>query len=359
MASQSLNNTLNSGQIASEGKKITDSSGGIDLSNISSTVISKFIDFVEALIVLVIMFIIIHYFKKYIAKIETQHEQQRTALNVVEKLVVGFIMVIGVTIALKIMGIDISVLVGVGLVGLSYALKDIIQNYVAGILIFLKAPFKIGDIVKIKNYVGRVDKMEFQSTSLKTFDHRDITIYNSDIMTQSIENYSRHNMRRLEIDVNLGYGTNVQKVTKIIQKILENNTSILKDPKFTIGFKEFSKNCMVVQVKFWVPVPSNFLGIRTEIAWQINEAFDESTVFGPYDRGFQTPNDFSLTPERQERIKAFYSNPLFADNTGTQSPITSSTPSTPIPDQVNVVIGPDGNPLPQEIISDIDEPQVE
>jgi small conductance mechanosensitive channel len=319
------------------------------LGSISSTVISKFVDFVEATIVLLVMFVIIHWFKKYIARVETQHEQQRTALNVIEKLVVGFIIVIGITIALKIVGIDISLLVGVGLVGLSYALKDIIQNYVAGILIFLKAPFKIGDIVKIKSYVGRVDKMEFQSTSLKTFDNRDITIYNSDIMTQSIENYSRHNMRRLEIDVSLGYGSDVQKITKIIGIILDNHASVLKTPKYSIAFKSFTNNSMIVQVKFWVAVPSSFLSIRSDIAWQINQAFDESTIFGPYERGFQTTNDFSITPERQNRIKEFYGNPLFSAT----APVAIPTPEAP------PVLDANGQPIPVEIITDLDEPQVE
>jgi|GEM_PF-937240 len=348
-SSPDLTNSLSGGQIAAEGKSATSSSAGtIDFSNISNTVVSKFIDFAEAVIVLIVMFFAIHWIKKYIAKIETQHDQQRTALNVIEKLLVGFVIVIGVTIALKIIGIDMSVLVGVGLVGLSYALKDIIQNYVAGILIFLKAPFKIGDIVKIKNYVGRVDRMEFQSTSLKTFDHRDITIYNSDIMSQSIENYSHHNMRRLEIDVSLGYGSDVQKITKIIGSILDNNTSVLKDPKYTIAFKSFTSNSMIVQVKFWVPVPANFLAIRSDIAWKINQAFDESTIFGPYERGFQTANDFTLTPERQNRIKEFYSNPMFSGST----PITTTTPIAPTLDS-------NGQPIPVETASDMDEPQIE
>lgn len=349
--SPTLNNTLNSSQIASEGKSLTSSSkSDVDLGDISSTVISKFAEVIEAAIVIVVMFIVIHFIKRYIAKVETQHQQQRTALNVVEKLLVGFVMVIGITIALKIVGIDMSVLVGVGLLGLSYALKDIIQNYVAGILIFLKAPFKIGDIVKIKSYVGRVDKMEFQSTSLKTFDHRDITIYNSDIMSQSIENYSHYNMRRMEINVSLGYGSDIQKITNIAQKILDNNTSVLKNPKYSISFKSFTNNCMIVKLRFWVPVPSNFLAVRSDIAWQINEAFDESTVFGPYQRSFQAATDFSLTPERQNRIKNFYDNPLFAANATPQA----ATVTPPI-------IGPDGNPLPQETVidTDTDEPQID
>ncbi len=333
--------------VADSGKSLTDattsSGGGIDFDALSTTVFNKFIDVVEAAIVLTITILIVRWLKKYFERIETKHEQQRTALNVIEKILAGFVIVIGITIALKVVGIDMSVLVGVGLLGLSYGLKDIIKNYIAGILIFLKSPFKIGDIVKIKNFVGKIEKMEFQSTSIKTFDHRDITIYNSDIMAQSIENYSSYPMRRMEINVKLGYGTNMEKAVQVFDKILGANAEILSYPKHTIVFKNFSDNSVVIQLKFWVKVPSNMLKIRSDIAWQINQAFDESTVFGPYSKSFQSEKDFSLTEERKNKTQEFYKQPMFsAAATTTTQPGAQATPGQPV-----------------EIVTDADEPSVE
>lgn len=334
--------------VSSSGKNLSnaaDSGSSINFDDLTSSILSKFIAVVEAAIVLVITLFIIRWVKRYFARIEIAHEQQKTALNVIEKILAGFVMVIGLTVALKIVGIDMSVLVGVGLLGISYGLKDIIKNYIAGILIFLKAPFKIGDIVRIKKFVGKIEKMEFQSTSIKTFDHRDITIYNSDIMAQSIENYSRYPMRRMDINVKLGYGSDMEKALHIFDKILGNNAQVLKNPKYSMVFKNFSDSSVVIQIKFWVNVPSNMLAIRSDLAWQINQAIDESTVFGPYVRGFETANDFSLTPDRQNKIKEFYSQPIFA---------ATATAAT-------AVIGPDGTPtaaVPEAII-DADEPSIE
>ncbi|MEK7086030.1 MAG: mechanosensitive ion channel domain-containing protein [Patescibacteria group bacterium] len=333
--------------VADSGKSLTDattsSDGSIDFDALSSTIFNKFIDVVEAAIVLTITILIVRWLKGYFSRIEIKHEQQRTALNVIEKILAGFIIVIGVTIALKVVGIDMSVLVGVGLLGLSYGLKDIIKNYIAGILIFLKSPFKIGDIVKIKNFVGKIEKMEFQSTSIKTFDHREITIYNSDIMAQSIENYSSYPMRRMEINVKLGYGTNMEKAVQVFDKILGANADILKDPKYTIVFKNFSDNSVILQLKFWVKVPSNMLKIRSDIAWQINQAFDESTVFGPYSKSFQSDKDFSLTEERKNKTQEFYKQPMF----------TTAAPQT-----AAAAPGQPGQP-PTIIVDDVDEPSVE
>lgn len=361
--------------VSESGKSITDaasSGGGFNFDDITSTVLTKFVSVIEAVIVLAITILIVRWVKRYFTRIEIAHEQQRTALNVLEKILAGFVMVIGLTIALKIVGIDMSVLVGVGLLGISYGLKDIIKNYIAGILIFLKSPFKIGDVVKIKNFVGKIEKMEFQSTSIKTFDHRDITIYNSDIMAQSIENYSRYPMRRMEINVKLGYGSDIEKALKIFDKIISNNASVLKNPKHSIVFKNFSDNSIIIQIKFWVTVPSNMLGIRSDLAWEINQAFDTSTVFEPYQRSFQSEKDFSITPERQSRIKDFYNNPTFTVTStavigSTTIPAATNTPGTSDAQGVPatpgaVTVAPDGTAIPQlvpETVSDIDEPSIE
>lgn len=356
--------------VSESGKNITDatsSGGGFNFDDITSAVLSKFVAVIEAVIVLLITIIIVRWIKRYFTRIEIAHEQQRTALNVIEKILAGFVMVIGLTIALKVVGIDMSVLVGVGLLGISYGLKDIIKNYIAGILIFLKSPFKIGDVVKIKHFVGKIEKMEFQSTSIKTFDHRDITIYNSDIMAQSIENYSRYPMRRMEINVKLGYGSDIEKAVRIFDKIVSNNAAVLKNPKHSIVFKNFSDNSIIIQIKFWVAVPSNMLSIRSELAWEINQAFDASTVFEPYQRSFQSEKDFSITPERQSRIKEFYNKPTFTvTNTAivgsTTIPAATGTPEGVPATPGAVTVAQDGTAIPQlvpEIVSDIDEPSIE
>jgi len=311
---------------------------------ISSSIFMKFIFVLEGAVILFVTFFLIKLIKKYFAKIETTHEQQRTALNLLEKITVGFVMVVGLTLALKVVGLDISLLVSVCLLGLSYGLKDVIKNYIAGILLSLKSPFKIGDTVKIKQFVGKIEKMELQSTSIKTFDNRDITIYNSDILNQSIQNYSRYPMKRIELNVNLGYGTDIEKATRIFNKILEADQSILKTPKHTISFKGFSKDFITVQLKFWLQIPSNFLKIRTDLAYKIYKAFDEASLISPYARETDPKEGFSMDENRKKRTQDFYTSPMFAN--------LDTAPAAA--DQ----LAPQPGPLAPEFV-DADEPSVE
>jgi small-conductance mechanosensitive channel len=287
----------------------------LDLANLVPTILGKFIAVLEAALIIIIGIFVIRFIRGKLHKIETEHEQQRNAINLFEKITSGFIIVIVITIALKTVGIDMTLLVSVAILGLSYGLQDIIKNYVAGILILFKAPFKIGDVVKIRDFTGKVVRMDFQSTNLQTFDNRNITIYNSDVMTQSIINYSNNTMRRLDFDVMVGYGSDVPTALQVFDKILLANQNVLKNPKYSIVFKKFSETGPIFTLKFWIQRPCNILKIRTEIAAQISQSFDEVKILSPYAKDVQTesePDLSKITDDRKNRIQTFYQLPLFA-----------------------------------------------
>jgi len=312
------------------------SSGNADYSigGISSEIVLLFIHVIEGVLILVVAYFITRYVKYKFQQMETTHEQQRTALNLLEKVVSGVIVIVALTLALKAVGLDISLLVSVGLLGLSYGLKDIMKNYVAGILIFFKAPFKIGDIVKIKQFTGRVETMDLQSISMKTFDNRDITIYNSDIMVQSVANYSRYPMRRLEIAIKMGYGSDVSKAMKIFDKILMNENTVLKSPKHSIIFKNFTDNAIVIQIKFWVQMPANINAVRSAIALQMQQAFDDAFIFMPYQRSIENENDRFAMETVKAKVNNFYDLPLFAD---IKNPQAQAQNVQPAPTSVEII----------------------
>lgn len=288
-------------------------SGGspLDLANLVPTILGKFLAVMEAALIIIVGIFVIRFIRSKLRKIEAQHEQQRNAINLFEKITSGFIIVIVITVALKTVGIDMTLLVSVAILGLSYGLQDIIKNYVAGILILFKAPFRIGDVVKIRDFTGKVTKMDFQSTNLQTFDNRNITIYNSDVMTQSIINFSNNTMRRLDFDVMAGYGSDIPVALQIFEKILKTHEKVLKNPKYSIVFKKFTVTGPVFTLKFWIQRPCNVLKVRTEIASLISQSFDEVKILSPYQME-SDPDLVKMIEDRKNRIQSFYQLPLFA-----------------------------------------------
>jgi small conductance mechanosensitive channel len=277
--------------------------GGINFETVLPYVIDKFIAAVVSALIIVAGLFAISFFKNYIHKVEVTHEHQKMAINLVEKLVTGFLIVIIITLALKNIGIDMSLLVSVTILGLSYGLQDVIKNYVAGILILFKSPFKIGDTIKIKDFTGKVETVDFQATGLRTFDRRHVTIYNSDVMTSPIINFSNSSLRRVDLDVALGYGSDIQTALKIFDRILNKNEKILKNPVHKIVFKNFSDSGVEFSLRGWVQMPCNILAIKSEIAMDINKALDENKLFMPYTKTIQLETDYTLNEKRQQMIK--------------------------------------------------------
>ncbi len=286
--------------IQSSGSAISNNSG-LDLENLLPFILEKFVAVLMSALIVVVGIFLINIIKGYLRRLQVQHEQQKTALNLFEKLVTGFLVVIIITLALKNVGLDMTLLVSVSILGLSYGLQDIIKNYVAGILILFKSPFKIGEIIKIKDFTGRVEKIDFQSTTLRTFDRRNVTIYNSDVMTQAIVNFSNSSVRRIDLAVTLGYGTDTTQALQIFEQILARAEGILKNPAYRIVFKKFADNGVCFEIRAWVQMPANILQIKSDLAMKINQAFDEKGFYMPYTKDIQLEADYTLGESRDQQ----------------------------------------------------------
>ena len=281
-----------------------------------SSIVLKFIDVLEGVAVIIIGIFAVRFLRAYFARIEAAHENQRTALNLLEKISSGFILIVAVILGLKIVGLDLTLVLSVLTLGLSFALRDVIKNYVAGLLILFKSPFEIGDVIKIRHFTGKIERIEFQAVTIRTFDLREITIHNSDLLTQPITNFSKRQQARLEITVSLGYGTNLERSLKIFDRILQNNPGVLKSPRYSIVFKDFAERGTHVMIRFWVQRPCNVLAIRSAIALAINSSFDEAEVIAPFSREAGIDGMYGMTEARRERLKAFYGQPILADLAG-------------------------------------------
>lgn len=326
---------------SSGGAAATASQAGTALSDFGLTILLKFIGVLEGVAVIVAGIFVMRLAKRYFLKIETTHERQKTALNLLEKITSGFIIVVSVTLGLKVIGLDLTLIVSVLTLGASFGMRDVIKNYVAGLLILFKSPFEIGDVVKIRSFTGRIEKIEFQSITLRTFDNKEITVHNSDLLTQPITNFSKNNQRRIEVTVRLGYGSDVARALLIFDRILGNNPAVLKMPKYSVVFKGFGETSTTVLIRFWVQRPCNILKIRSGLALQIQEAFDEEKIFAPYAREASLNENYAMTSARKERLSAFYGQPMLADIAGaTSAQVALAT-------------------VPAEETADAEEPEVE
>ena len=155
---------------------------------------------------------------------------------------------------MQILGIQLTVfaaLVGAFGVAAGLALSGSLQNFTSGILILLLKPFRVGDNIITQSLEGAVTTIRIFYTVVTTYDNRSVIIPNSKLANEVIINLSKEGKRRLDIELKFSYAIAFEQVKKTIENILQNNTSLLKEPVLRIGINEILPDGYIVMVNVW------------------------------------------------------------------------------------------------------------
>ncbi|WP_292456367.1 mechanosensitive ion channel domain-containing protein [Methylibium sp.] len=117
-----------------------------------------------------------------------------------------------------------------GFMTIGFAFRDILQNFLAGILLLLNEPFRIGDQIMMKEFEGTVEEIQTRATFIKTYDGRRVVIPNGDLSTNSVTVNTARDTRRLEYDFGIGYGDNPAQAKKLLLDTLQGLPGVLQDP---------------------------------------------------------------------------------------------------------------------------------
>jgi small conductance mechanosensitive channel len=147
--------------------------------------------------------------------------------------------------------VDIFASLGVGSIAVGFAFKDVLQNWLAGLLILIRRPFKRGDQIKVGDIEGTVQAVETRATLVKTFSGRLVIIPNSDIYTRSVTVNTAYDIRRTEIVVPVGMEVDLDQAIEVITEALASIEDILQDPKADVLPWEFVNNNVNIVVRWW------------------------------------------------------------------------------------------------------------
>lgn len=242
-----------------------------------------------ATLVLVLGFFIAKWLKKLTGKIFTRFIHNETLNNLFSSLVYIFVLGVTIFVALSILNLDkavTSILAGAGIIGLAlaFAFQDIASNFMSGIFLSIRRPLHTGDIVKIKDYMGKITQINLRDTVLRTFQGQMVIIPNKDVLQNPIENYSLLGKRRMDLTVGVSYGKDLQKVKNVTLKALEGIGGLTKDDEITFFYKEFGDSSINFDVRLWVHTPEQpeYLQVRSEAVMRIKQAYDENNITIPF-----------------------------------------------------------------------------
>uniref|UniRef100_A9A833 MscS Mechanosensitive ion channel n=1 Tax=Methanococcus maripaludis (strain C6 / ATCC BAA-1332) TaxID=444158 RepID=A9A833_METM6 len=226
--------------------------------------------------------IIVNYVVPIVEKSENKLDDQLVPL--MRKLVKFLILIAGMLLILSNVGYNISALLaGLGIGGLAVALaaKDTIENLIAGFIIIVDRPFKLGDWIKWGGKEGIVEEVGIRSTRVRSFGDTIITVPNANIVQTEIENFSERRKRQVKATIGLTYDTPVEKVKRakeIMENVLNDHHGVV-DP-IRVSFVEFGSFSLDLRVEYFVRDFGFdfFLNTKDEVNIKIKEEFEKENI---------------------------------------------------------------------------------
>ncbi|MBC1224920.1 mechanosensitive ion channel family protein [Nostoc sp. UCD121] len=212
------------------------------------------------LIVFIVFLFIGSRIKALVKRLTRNRRSARNLGLVLGRLAQGVTILIGLFIALSIVipsfkAGDLIQLLGISGVAIGFAFRDILQNFLAGILILLTEPFQIDDQIVFKGFEGTVENIQTRATTIRTYDGRRIVIPNSELFTNSVTVNTAFDNRRLEYDVGIGYGDDIDLAKQFMLDALHSIDEVLKDPAPDVLAMELAASTVNIRVRWWVHPP--------------------------------------------------------------------------------------------------------
>lgn len=209
------------------------------------------------------------------------------ASNLGKRIVRLAITGLGILIALEIL--DATALVGAmlgvaGVAGIAvgFAFRNIVENYLAGVLLSARNPFDVGDVIEVGTFTGTVVRLTSRDTVLMTRDGNHLRIPNSMIITSAMTNFTRNPLRRLEFVVGVSVDLDLQQARQLGIETLQALTGILADPGPQVLVAELGDSTVQLRFLAWINQhDSDFLKARSEAIRQIKAAYDKAGIEMP------------------------------------------------------------------------------
>ena len=176
------------------------------------------------------------------------------ATIVLGKTVVYVAVVVGLYFALTVLRLQVGPLIGaLGLAGLAiaFAFQDILENFIAGLLMLMRRPIKVGDEMESSGYKGDVNDMTLRAVALDTFDGDRVYIPNSMVWKNPLVNFTETPLRRTTLVVGVAYRTDLDRAQQVLQEAINNVPGVVIPPRATVEFVEFNNSSIDFYVRYW------------------------------------------------------------------------------------------------------------
>jgi small conductance mechanosensitive channel len=212
-------------------------------------------------------------------------EGDRTTEELISRLSYGSVWTLGTVIALGVMGLNFAALIGtLGLtsVAIGFSLRDVLSNYISGVILLATRPFRIGDQVVIDSYEGTVTQIQLRATTVKTYDGRLVYIPNQEVFQSSITNNTASPVRLSSVTVGIDHSADLPTLFRHILHQMRQIDGVEADPEPVVLVRELTPTTVNLEAQFWVNSrKSSFLRVTSQVLAAIKLTLQQAKFAEP------------------------------------------------------------------------------
>jgi small-conductance mechanosensitive channel len=220
---------------------------------------------------------------------EARLHTHRNAGTAIGRLAQGLVLFVGLLVALSValpsfQPGDVVQVLGISSVAIGFAFRDILQNFLAGILLLITQPFRIGDQIVAKGHEGTVEDIQTRATFIRTYDGRRVVIPNADLFTDTVVVNTAFPHRRLEYDVGIGYGDDVEEAQQLMLEAISSVDGVLSDPAPDVLLMDLAGSSVNLRARWWIAPPqrADALDARARVLIAIKARFTAAGIDLPF-----------------------------------------------------------------------------
>jgi len=213
---------------------------------------------------------------------------RKIAANTVRTL----LMFVGLLVALSAVGIDLttlSVLGGALGVGIGFGLQKIAANYISGFVVLAERAIRIGDMVKVDGFEGRITDIRTRYTVIRALNGHESIVPNEMLITQRVENSSLADTRvAITSTVQVAYGTDIRALQPQAEAVLKQVPRVLSEPGPTVQLTEFAADGLNLTLSFWIGDSENGqANVRSDVNLAVLDLLNRLGIEIPYPQQVQ------------------------------------------------------------------------
>lgn len=242
----------------------------------------------KIVIIVASAYIISKIFELIFIKTLQKRKKERSVIIPLKRITSIIIYIVAFISILFVFNIDITAAVaglGIGAIVIGFGIKDIVSNWISGIIIISERIYRIDDVIRVGNITGVVTDITLRTTRLKTYDRNEVILPNSRMLDERVINLTSGKREAISsIIFSIDYTSNTDKAKKIIESVLRKDENVVLDEKrkreirFIVRTKEWTTE---IETLFWINKPADEEFITSRIIETVKKEFERKNILPP------------------------------------------------------------------------------